>query len=171
MRLLIPILLLAGLGVGYLAFRRDAEPASIGTGPASRAAATTTPQAPLELERGSANAARSAAEGVEPNSVAGAAAAGAAATEIVDPGAEKDPTFVNGVTMDPLGSKISQAGNQYYIDKYRDASRASRVQAFESLRAAVDIEFQAGAKDSAALAAEMKREMEWLQDNYEPETP
>jgi len=173
MRILIPILLLAGLGVGYLAFRRDAEPAPTGTGPANREATAGTPRAPLELERGSATAPRAAVEPGAESAVPAVPAPGAVAdaTDSAGPEPTREPTFVNGVSTDPVGTKPLIGDKQYYVDKYRDASRAMRVQAYESLRAAVDIELEAGTKNSGALAAEMKREMEWLQDNYEPETP
>jgi|GEM_PF-5807550 len=173
MRLLIPILLLAGLGVGYLAFRRDAVPTSTGTGPANREATVNAPRAPLELERGPTEVSRTAAPAGEETPAAALPGAGTvvAAPEVVGPEPSKEPTFVDGVTLDAVGTKPLVADKQYYVDKYRDSSRATRVQAFESLRAAVDLELEAGSKNSAELAAEMKREMEWLQENYEPETP
>lgn len=174
MRILIPILLLAGLGVGYLAFRRDTEPAPTGTGPANREATASTPRDPLELERGSVPAARTTAATEEAKPVAGAtpAVAVAAVPEAVTAEVTQDPTFTNGVTTGPVATKLQTKDDEkYYVEKYRDSPRAVRVQAYDSLRVAFDIESASDSKDSALLAAEMKREMAWLQENFEPQTP
>ena len=171
MRILIPILLLAGLGVGYLAFRRNAEPTSTGIGPDKRAAVATAPAAPLRLESGTPGGARTAADSAAASPELPSPGATVPAPAVSDPEPTKEPTFVDGVTTDPLGTKIPLAGKEFYIEKYRDATRATRVVAYDSLRAAVDIELAGASKNSAALAAEMKREMEWLQENFDPETP
>ena len=95
-----------------------------------------------------------------------AAAAAESSAAAADAIPVKEPEFAGGVTNDPVSTELRGTAG-FYADKYRNSSRATRVQSFEALRVTVDLELQREGKDSAELAAEMKREMEWLQDNLD----
>jgi hypothetical protein len=172
MRILIPILLLAGAGVAYLALRGGPGAADPGAGPAASVKAEPAPTQTLELAGGTGSAAGRA-------SVPGSVSAGTAGAEVPVSGAAAtvpvdgltppvpEPSLEGGATDAPVGVTAGRDFEEQLELKYLNASHAERLQALESLRTILGSQNLSPDKDVQESYVTLKREMGWLESNLD----
>ncbi len=76
-----------------------------------------------------------------------------------------DPTFVNGVTADPVGSYTGGDLDSEFERKYQDVSPLERAQALETLRVILANQSVVTDKDVQSSLESLKHEMSWLESN------
>jgi predicted membrane-bound mannosyltransferase len=172
MRILIPLLLLAGVGVAYLALRGGPGAAEPGAGPAASVKSEPNAAQPLELAAGAGSAAgRAAAAGGELASEAGSQVPVSAAAAIVPESgltpSVPEPSLEGGSTAAPVGVTAARDFEDELELKYLNASHAERLQALESLRTILGSANQNPDKDVQESYATLKREMGWLESNLD----
>jgi hypothetical protein len=75
--------------------------------------------------------------------------------------------FQGNSTSSPVPDDLPDPLASGYAEKYRGTTIEERSAALDSLKNALEYEASTGAKGSAEVIAEMKRELQWLQDSLE----
>ncbi len=172
MRLVLPIvLLLAVLGTAFLLLRGDPAGTPAGAGPGASPVAGDATRAPLDLARGERTGTTRAAavtpERPADGTSAAAPDAGAAQLAASLPPPVPEPSMEGGSTDGPVGTAAVNDVDEALAQKYRDWSRAERVQALETLRATLEIQRSSTDKDQQASLPALKHEMGWLESNLD----
>jgi len=170
MRLLLPLLVIAAAGGAYFVLRSDPSSPADGAGPEASMTSPDGQRAPADLAGGSetAPARTTSAAAEQPPAVAVASTPANAAP--VDGKAQApehvpEPTFVNGVTADPVGTSTSVDLDGEFETKYRDVPPLERAQALETLRVILANQSVVTDKDVQSSLESLKHEKSWLESN------
>lgn len=170
MRLLLPILVIVAAGAAYFALRSDSSSPAGGAGPEASAAQTEAGRAPVDLaggtEAGTGRSTSAAARQPDPVALVPTPTTSAVAAEKAQaPETVPDPTFVNGVTADRVGSEAALDLDSEFERKYEDVSPLERAQALETLRVILANQNVVTDKGVQSSLESLKHEMSWLESN------